>query len=104
VNTYVLNPVKSITDKIPQYHFFYLKVQPTSNPSCSWTSYSYADNCQFLKDAVSAIKSLGWNPVIFTTVHIWRVFFGYDCDTFAQDTGALVGYAKYDHTGHVNPE
>jgi len=28
---------------------FYIKVQPTTNPDCSWEGYSHLDNCNFLK-------------------------------------------------------
>jgi len=69
---------------------FYIKVQPSINLQCSWESYSHSDNCNYLKEAVGAVRNLGslWNPNIITTAHIWQQFFGNSCDTFATDTSS----------------
>ena len=84
----------------------FIKVEPSSNPDCSWEGYSQLDNCNFLKEAVNAI----WNiegPVgfimagVFTTARIWKQFFGSSCDTFATDADAFLWYAQYDSTGHA---
>jgi len=102
VNTEILSPLATFNQLIPQYHFFYIKVQPTSNPECSWEGYSHSDNCNFLKEAANAVNNLGWITTIFSTANIWKHFFGSSCDTFAADTQAIMGYANYDRTGQVN--
>ena len=93
---------------IPQATYDYtifIKVEPSSNPDCSWEGYSQSDNCNFLTEAANAVTNLGdgasWYPTIFTTAPIWNQFFGSSCDTFKADTGALISYANYDNTGNV---
>lgn len=83
---------------------FYIKVEPSSNPDCSWEGYSHSDNCNFLTEAANAINNIGdfWSPGVFTTANIWNSFFGSTCSTFAGDTGAQLWYADYDSTGNVN--
>ena len=83
-------------------NFFYIKVEPTSNPDCSWAGYSQSDNCNYLKEAVNAVHSIGWSPAIFSTAHIWALFFGSSCDTFATDTGSFLWYVDYNSTGNVD--
>ena len=84
-----------------------IKVEPSSNPECSWEGYNSSDNCNFLKEAVNAARSM-WSMsidvirTVFSTARIWKQFFGNSCDTFAADTVVMVSYANYDNTGHVN--
>jgi len=78
-----------------------LKVQPSINPDCSWESYSQSDNCNFLTEAINAVKHLYSFPTIFSTARIWEQFFGSSCDNFATDSWITLWYANYDSTGHV---
>jgi len=80
-----------------------MKVEPSSNPDCSWEGYSQSDNCNFLTEAANAVKNIDFFSAIFTTAPIWQQFFGSSCDTFAADTGAYLWYANYNNTGNVNP-
>ena len=96
------------TPLFPRYSnftfFFMIKVEPSSNPECSWEGYNSSDNCNFLKEAVNAARSMSRYVIrtVFSTARIWKQFFGNSCDTFAADIGVMVSYANYDNTGHVN--
>jgi len=79
----------------------YIKVEPSSNPECSWEGYSHSDNCNFLKEAANAVSFTSWHLGVFSTAHIWKRLFGSSCDTFAVDTEAYLWYANYDSSGHV---
>jgi len=99
VNTEIITPMQSK----PNYSFdilLYVKFGSTSNPQCSFASYSHTDNCNYLKEAVRAIGNLHWMPLIVSTATQWKQYFGNSCDTFATDTGAMLSYAVYDSTGH----
>jgi len=36
----------------------WFKVEPSVNPDCDWVGYSHTDNCNFLIEAINAIKRL----------------------------------------------
>lgn len=80
----------------------YLKVQPNSNPGCSWDRYNQIDNCDFLVQAAIQIWNVGWFPGVFSTARIWQQLFGSSCNNFAGDTFAKLWYANYDSKGRVN--
>ena len=81
---------------------FVMKIEPSSNPDCTWEGYLPSDNCNFLKEAVGAIHNIGQLPVVFSTARIWQKLFGSSCDTFASDTSTYLVYANYESNGHVN--
>ena len=99
VNTDIMIPAH--TNPANHNRMIAIKVEPSSNPTCSWAGHTAIDNCNFLTEAVNAVTHLGWFPSVFSTANIWKQFFGSSCDTFATATGAAVWYAKYDNTGHV---
>ena len=99
MSTEILAPVSNNPENYP---LVFIKVEPRSNPECSWAGYSPLDNCNFLKEATNAVWHLGsYTPAIFSTAPIWEQFFGSSCDTFAADTGALLSHASYNSTGQV---
>jgi hypothetical protein len=99
----VLTQVYANTGSAFYYPGLYLKVIPTSNPSCSWAGYTAASNCLFLKEAVQAVKNIGRTPAVFSTAANWNLYFGTACNTFATDTGAYLWYSNYQVDGTVNP-
>jgi len=52
VNTEIINPVPALYGSTGN---FFIKVEPTHNPDCSWEGYSPLDNCNFLKEAIRAM-------------------------------------------------
>ena len=101
VNTELFTPLNS-NPKSSFYFMFFIKVVPSSNPECSWESYSYSDNCNFLRETINAVVSVaGAAPNIFSTAQIWAKFFGNSCNSLGAETGASVSYASYDASGHV---
>jgi len=107
VNTEIVAPIVTVMDNNGVFAsdaYIFIKVEPSSNPECSWEGYSQSDNCNFLKEAAGAVVNWNnvWTPCIFSTARIWRQFFGSSCDTFATDTNAPLWYANYDSTGQVH--
>jgi hypothetical protein len=93
----------SHTPKVKYYPGIYLKIIPTTNPSCSWDGFSAASNCAFLKEAVAAVKGIGRAPAVFSTAPNWNLYFGNACNNFATETNAYLWYANYQTDGTMNP-
>lgn len=101
VNTQILVPLDSGTTYF-QY-VLYLKVNPNSNPECTWEGYSQQDNCNFLKEAAEATYTVTTKqPIIYTTANIWAKFFGNSCNTFARDMLSGLAYTQYNANGKVD--
>jgi hypothetical protein len=98
----VLNQVYAATPGVRYFPGLYLKVIPTVNPVCSWTGYTGAANCLYLKEAVQAVRNIGRTPAVYATSADWKLYFGTSCDTFATDTGAYLWYANYQTNGIAN--
>jgi len=97
-----INLVHSKISSFYPIYFVWMKVEPSSNPECSWEGYSQSDNCNFLKEAAQAINTRN-SPGVFSTARIWKQFFGSSCDTFATDIGALNIWSNYESSaGRVN--
>ena len=80
----------------------WLKVEPSVNPECDWAGYSHTDNCNFLIEAINAIKRLPSTAIgVISTGTIWKAFFGSTCDSVGT-SGALLSYAIYGTDGHVS--
>jgi hypothetical protein len=95
--------VYSSTPGVSYYPGVYLKIIPTTNPSCSWAPYTPASNCAFLTEAVNAVRSIGRTPAVFSTAPNWNIYFGTACNTFATLSNAYLWYANYQVDGTVNP-
>jgi len=101
VNSEIMTPMVTLPSAWPN-HQVVIKVVPSVNPDCSWEVYAQQDNCNYLTEAVKAVKNLRWTPIIFTTYNLWNKYFGATCADFSQSTGAQLFYAIYDATGKVN--
>lgn len=53
-----------------------VQIDPAHLPTCDWTKYNAADNCQYVRDAITAVKTQGWVPGIYTTNTDWVKIFG----------------------------
>jgi hypothetical protein len=78
-----------------------IKVQPASNPGCSWSTYSQSSNCDFLFEAQRAVRGMLWADVIFSTATSWKQIFGSSCDNFGTYSSPLI-YARYDSNGTLS--
>jgi hypothetical protein len=63
VNTEILLPQTGPYTVFNSYGgIFYIKIEPSSNPDCSWEGYSQSENCNFLYETVNAVwyHYIGW--------------------------------------------
>jgi hypothetical protein len=79
-----------------------MKVQPCTNPSCTWSKYNHSSNCAFLSEAVKAVNKLNWYATVSSSVTSWKKIFGNSCDNFKNYNGANLIYANYDSNGRLN--
>ena len=69
-----------------------------TNPStgCSWADFSYAQNCEYLQELITAISANGRKPGIYASHYMWVQIFGSAsaCQNF---THIPLWYAHYDN-------
>ena len=70
-----------------------------TNPSsgCSWNTYNFTSNCDFLDETVNRIKYYNRRVGIYTTGYFWDKIFGNRL-ACPKVSSALLWYAKYDNS------
>jgi hypothetical protein len=99
-----VNQVNSVIQGIDSslYNVVWFKLVTNSNSQCLWSSYTQAQNCQFLTNVLQGTNSSGITSGIFTTANIWNANFGTAC-SFGSLGYVHLWYADYQTNGLVDP-
>ena len=75
----------------------WIDVETYPSPGCSWSSHTYAENCQFMKSLVNRLKYYGRSVGIYASHYMWLQIFGSvdSCNSFMD---LPLWYAHYDNT------
>jgi GH25 family lysozyme M1 (1,4-beta-N-acetylmuramidase) len=78
------------------YSNIWIEVENNPSPGCSWTGYDRTSNCNFVTEAINAIKAQGKYAGIFTSATNWQSIFG-SSSACPSVGSAPLWYAHYDH-------
>eukprot|EP00347_Sterkiella_histriomuscorum_P023175 403335663 len=79
------------------YGQIWVDVETNPSSGCSWASYSGASNCQYLSETISAIKSHGKVPGIYSNYYMWESIMG-GAGACSALSGVTLWYAHYDNS------
>jgi len=72
-----------------------VEINPSSG--CSWTSYSWSSNCDYLNSLISAVKSHGKSVGVYTSQYEWESTMG-SLGACTSANGVPLWYAHYDNS------
>jgi len=72
-----------------------VEINPSSG--CSWTSYSWASNCDYLNSLISSVKSHGKSVGVYTSQYEWESTMG-SLGACTTANGVPLWYAHYDNS------
>ncbi len=70
-----------------------VEINPSSG--CSWTSYSWSSNCDYLMQLINAVKAHGKAVGVYTSIYEWESTMG-SLGACTQAAGVPLWYAHYD--------
>lgn len=89
--------VSELVSGLGSAHYGQIWIDVETNPSsgCSWAGHSGSDNCAYLSSLVSAIKSHGKVPGIYSSYYMWESIMG-SASACTGLSGVPLWYAHYD--------
>lgn len=58
------------------YGMIWLDIEVNPSSGCSWASYSYSSNCEYLGELINAVKAKGKVPGVYTSIYEWEQVMG----------------------------
>lgn len=78
------------------YSTIWIDVETNPSSGCSWSGHDAASNCNFLTEAINAIKAKGKNPGVYSSASMWQGIFG--STSACPGAGSVpLWYAHYDN-------
>jgi hypothetical protein len=78
------------------YGMIWVDVETNPSTGCSYADSSHAFNCQFITDVISAIRSHGKSPGVYSSYYMWESIMG-AAGNCAGHGSAPLWYAHYDN-------
>ena len=80
------------------YGMVWIDIEVNPSSGCSWASYSYSSNCEYIQSLIKAVKGLGKSVGVYTSEYEWESVVGSRtaCPE-AADGGVQLWYAHYDN-------
>ncbi|CAM6002220.1 unnamed protein product [Sphagnum balticum] len=90
--------VNEMTANVPSdlYSTVWIDIETNPSPGCSWSGHDATSNCNFLTEAINAVKAKGKTPGVYSSSSMWQSIFGSTTACSAAGSTPL-WYAHYDN-------